>query len=173
MALFDVPFSYYLTNDMTKSLVLHDKNNTVYMFVETYASTNYPGWDLSSTFHLVSGTFCSHAALPSAAPFQDLRLPIVVPSIQNSLWLLCTKVWLICDHYWLDQKALITAMLFTKKRKYRTPKNRKRRGYAALSDNDDDDDTMSSGNAAMNGSALLKLGNDTSTLELCARMCDP
>ena len=115
MALFDVPFSYYLTSDMTKSLVLHDKNNTVYMFVETYASTNYPGWDLSSTFHLVSGTFCSHAALPSAAPFQDLRLPIVVPSIQNSLWLLCKKVWLICDHYWLDQKALITAMLFKQK----------------------------------------------------------
>jgi hypothetical protein len=48
------------------------------------------------------------------------------------------------------------------KRKYQTPKNRKHRGYTASSDNEDDDnDTMSSGNTAMIGSALLKLGNET------------
>jgi hypothetical protein len=48
------------------------------------------------------------------------------------------------------------------KRNYQTPKNWKRRGYAASSDNDNDDnDTMSSGNAAMIGLALLKLGNET------------
>jgi hypothetical protein len=46
------------------------------------------------------------------------------------------------------------------KRNYQTPKNRKRRGYA---DNDNDDnDSMSSGNnAAVIGSALLKLGTET------------
>ena len=44
------------------------------------------------------------------------------------------------------------------KRNYQTPKNRKRRGYA---DNDDNDSMSSGNNAAVIGSALLKLGTET------------